>query len=127
MGQIAGYKVAAPFALAEVDVDGVLAGGAGFVGVGLVEERRADAVGEYRKAADLDGDRGGIEGDSGASGGGEQAAPVGVGRGPGGFAERRVGDGAGDGLGVGVGLCAGDFEGDDVGDAFAVVDDGVGE
>ena len=120
-------KRLAAVAVAEVDGDGVFAGEHGGVGGGFVVGGGADAVGEDGQAGDGDGDVRGVEGDAGVAGGGEQAAPVGIGGGPGGFAERGVWRWCGRWCGVGVGAGAGDVERDDVGDAFAVVDDGVGE
>jgi hypothetical protein len=125
--EITGDEAAAARTLAEVDRDSVFACGHNLMGCGFVIFGGANAVGEYRQISDAYGDCCRIEGDSSAPGGGKQAAPVGICRGPGGLAKGRGGDGLGDDFRVRVGLRAGNVERDDVRNAFAVIDDGVGQ
>ena len=64
-----------------------------------------------------------IECDAGAAGGGEDAAPVGVGAGEGGLYERRIRDGARDLICGAIAWGAADFDFDHALRAFAVGDD----
>src|SRR5580658_9205434 len=91
-------------------------------GGALVEIERL-AFAQNGDAGHVDINARGIEGHSGAAGGGENAAPVGVAAGEGGLDERRGGDGFGDALGGGFGFRAADFDFDDTLRAFAVGDD----
>ena len=127
MREVAGEEAAAAVGLAEVDGDGVFAGEHGGVGCGFVVSGGADSVSEDGQAGDGDGDGGGIERNACIACGGDEASPVGIAGGPGSLAERRMRDGAGDGFGFGIGARASDLERDDVGDAFAIVNDGVGK
>ena len=126
-GEVAGEEAGGGFAGAEVEGDGVFGGGHGGVGGVLVEAGGAATVLKDGVIADPDAGAVGIELGAGVAGGGDEASPVGVGGGPGGFAEWALGDGAGCEAGVGFGGCAADVEGDEVGDAFAVGDDLAGE
>ena len=73
--------------------------------------------------AEVDIDAIGIDLSAGVADGGDEASPVGIGAGPGGFDQRRVGDGLGDAERVGVGCRAFDVQFDNMGDALAVGDD----
>ena len=68
-----------------------------------------------------------IEGDAGAAGGGEDAAPVGIGAGDGGFYQRRIRDGERDLLCGAIRGRAAHFDFDHVVGAFAIGDDLQGE
>ena len=81
------------------------------------------AFAQNRDVSHGDIDAGGIEWDTGAARGGEDAAPVGVATGEGCFDERRGGDRFRDALGGCFGFRAAYFDFDDALGAFAVGDD----
>ncbi len=97
------------------------------VGGGLVEAGGAAAVTADGQAAEPDVDAVGVDLGAGVTDGGDETAPVGIGAGPGGFDERRMGDGFGDAKSIGIRCRSFDVQFDDVSDAFAVGDDLSGE
>ena len=120
--EVAGPHASAAAAGAQVDNDGDIFREHLFVRDALVERMFAAAAanGDSREP-DVDALE--IEIDAGAAGGGEDAAPVGVGAGEGGFYERGLRDGARDLVGGAVGRGAANFDFDDVLRAFAIFDD----
>src|SRR5208283_2247105 len=68
---------------------------------------------------------GGIESHAGITGGGKDAAPVGVGAGYGGFDQRRICDGSGQARGGIIAGRASDFNGDEFLGAFAIARDSL--
>src|SRR5882672_9437284 len=93
-----------------------------FVGTGFVEGVECAVAADFL-VADVNLNASRIDWDSTVADGGQDAAPVGIGAGPGGFYQRRVRDGAGylKCLFAVAGLL--DIEMDDVSCAFAVADD----
>ena len=90
-------------------------------GGALVEIERLAAT-QNRNARHVDVHAIGIELHSGASGGGEDAAPVGIASREGSLHERRSGDGLADAPRCGFALCATHFNFDNALRAFAVGD-----
>src|SRR5580693_4632657 len=99
--------------------DGDVFGEEAVAGGALVEIERL-AFAQNGDAGHMDIDARGIEGHSGAAGGGENAAPVRIASGEGGLDEGRGGDGFGDALGGSFSFGAANFDFDDALGAFAV-------
>ena len=106
----------------QVERDGNVAGEHFLVHGALVEVVLAAAAANG-DAGDPDVDALPIEFHAGAAGGGEDAAPVGIGAGEGGFHQRRIRDGARDLLGGAIGWGAAHFDFDHALRAFAIFDD----
>ena len=102
VGQVGGPEDAGARALVELDGDGELGLADVGVGRGLVELRGAAAVAADGQVAEGDVDAVGIDLRAGVADGGGEAAPVGIAAGPGGFDQRRVGNGFGDAERIGV-------------------------
>ena len=91
-------------------------------GGALIEIERAAAA-QDGNAGHVDINTRGIERYAGASGGGENAAPVGIASGKSGLDERGGCDGFGDAAGVGFRFSAPDFDFDHALGTFAIGDD----
>jgi len=111
----------------ELDGDGEL--GLRDVGVSglLVELKGASTVAADGQSAEVDVDAIGVDLRAGVADGGHEPPPVGVVSGPGGFDQRRVGDGLGDPQRVRVRGRAFDVQFHNMSDAFAVGNDLTGE